>query len=142
MVFGVGGRGFMNASGVLGGSRLGLTFFQASTNLEFSTGVATSVENRRAAAARASKVDVARRNMATIGLDRSASQVGERRIECVSVRVRKRGREEERVKRENGSKNESKVGFVCLNDFWVLWAFYYFKAQSNITVSFFAISNK
>lgn len=74
----MGGRGFMNASGVFGGSRLGLTFFHASTKLESAAGVATSVERRRLAVARDTRVDVARRNMATVGLDRSASQVGER----------------------------------------------------------------
>ena len=66
-----------NSRGVLGGSILGLTFLHASTNEELVVGVATSVEKRRVAA-RERKVDVARRNMVTVGLDRSGSQVGEK----------------------------------------------------------------
>lgn len=68
----------MKATGVLGGSRLGLTLFQASTKEESVTGVATSVEKRRVATAREKREDVARRNMVVVGLDRSGSQVGER----------------------------------------------------------------
>lgn len=70
----------MNSRGVLGGSTLGLTFFHASSKLEpAAAGAPTSVENLRVlAAARATRDDVARRNMTTVGLDRSVSQVGER----------------------------------------------------------------
>lgn len=78
IVEGTGGRVLRNSSGVLGGSMLGLTFLHASTKLELVAGVATSVEKRRVAEARDRKVDVARRNMVEVGLDRSGSQVGEK----------------------------------------------------------------
>lgn len=42
---GVGGRGFINASGVFGGSMLGAAFFHASRNVESTAGASvTSVE--------------------------------------------------------------------------------------------------
>lgn len=63
---GVGGRGFMKESGVLGGSMLGSTFFHASTKLESTVGEAgRSVEKERVLAARKDRPSrlVARRNM-------------------------------------------------------------------------------
>jgi hypothetical protein len=53
MVDGVGGRGFMKARGVLGGSMLGITLFQLSTKDASTAGAAeTSVEKGRARAER------------------------------------------------------------------------------------------
>ncbi|PKI75264.1 hypothetical protein CRG98_004304 [Punica granatum] len=72
---GVGGRGCMKESGVLGGSILGVTFLQASTNAESAVGAAGRSVERARAEARAEartgwrrRAAVARRNMAEDGV--------------------------------------------------------------------------
>lgn len=72
---GLGGRGCMKESGVLGGSMLGTTFFQASTNAESAQGAAGgSVERNRPQALEQARPGwrrravVARRSMAEEGL--------------------------------------------------------------------------
>jgi len=70
---GVGGRGFMYASGVFGGSMLGLTFFHASAKAESAAGVAGTSEERRRREAPVRREEVARRSIARLGSDRSVS---------------------------------------------------------------------
>ncbi|KAK3025085.1 hypothetical protein RJ639_044964 [Escallonia herrerae] len=83
---GVGGRGFMKESGVLGGSMFGATFFHASTKAWSAAGAdSRSVEKGRAlgraAADRERRRAVAWRNMVGLGLIARSRRAGEIGVE-------------------------------------------------------------
>ena len=92
MLAGVGGRGFMYADGVLGGSILGFIFFQDSTNL-VSSAVSTgrSVENWRR-----HLMDVAE---ALLKRDREPcrSILGERRLFQLSISFEREREETDKI---------------------------------------------
>jgi len=86
----------MKESGVFGGSRFELTFFQASAKLESAAGVAgTSVERRRREIPER-REEVARRSMAMLESDRSVSLGRRERERVKECRERERERESEK----------------------------------------------